>query len=245
MGLRGPGANPLRARHEAIEAAASCPYPWDAPGLSRAGRVISFLEDLEITTGKHARTKLRLRAWQRKFIETVYRENKRGIRPIRTAVLSMARKNGKSQLAAALALCHLCGPEAESRGEIYSCANDRFQSARIFNEMVALIDRHPALSARTNVTSFRKEIYDLVNGSIYVALTAEAKTKLGLSPSFVIYDELGSAVGECLFMPLHYLKRHSIQTVSGVKFLQRVGFVTSHQRVALVRIFRRSSPSLS
>jgi len=62
MGLRGPGANPLRARHEAIEAAASCPYPWDAPGLSRAGRVISFLEDLEITTGKHARTKLRLRA---------------------------------------------------------------------------------------------------------------------------------------------------------------------------------------
>ena len=199
MGLRGPGANPLRARHEAIEAAASCPYPWDAPGLSRAGRVISFLEDLEITTGKHARTKLRQRAWQRKFIETVYRENKRGIRPIRTAVLSMARKNGKSQLAAALALCHLCGPEAESRGEIYSCANDRFQSARIFNEMVALIDRHPALSVRTNITSFRKEIHDLVNGSIYVALTAEAKTKLGLSPSFVIYDELGSADGRALF----------------------------------------------
>jgi phage terminase large subunit-like protein len=144
------------ARRDALEAAASCSYPWDAPGLFRAGRVISFLEDLEISTGKHARTKLRLRPWQRKFVETVYRENKRGIRPIRTAVLSMARKNGKSQLAAALALCHLCGPEAESRGEIYSCANDRFQSARIFNEMVALIDRHPALSARTNVTSFRR-----------------------------------------------------------------------------------------
>jgi phage terminase large subunit-like protein len=92
------------------------------------------------------------------------------------------RKNGKSQLAAALALCHLCGPEAESRGEIYSCANDRFQSGRIFNEMVALISRHPTLSARTNITSFRKEIHDLVNGSIYVALTAETKTKLGLSP---------------------------------------------------------------
>ena len=111
----------------------------------------------------------------------------------------MARKNGKSQLAAALALCHLCGPEAENRGEIYSCANDRFQSSRIFNEMVALISRHPALSARTNVTNFQKQIHDLVNGSIYVALTAEAKTKLGLSPSFVIYDELGSADGRALF----------------------------------------------
>ena len=50
--------------------------------------------------------------------------------------------------------------------------------------MVALISRHPALSARTNVTSFRKEIHDLINGSIYVALTAEAKTKMGLSPIF-------------------------------------------------------------
>jgi phage terminase large subunit-like protein len=161
--------------------------------------VITFLEDLEISTGKHARTKLRLRPWQRKFIAAVYRENKHGIRPVRTAVLSMGRKNGKSQLAAALALCHLCGPEAESRGEVYSCANDRFQSGRIFNEMVALINHHPTLSARTNITSFRKEIHDLVNGSIYVALTAEAKTKMGLSPSFVIYDELGSADNRALF----------------------------------------------
>jgi len=151
MGLRGPGAKPLLARHEALEATASRSYPWDALGLSRADRVIAFLEDLEITAGKHARTKLRLRQWQRRFVEAVYREDKRGIRPIRTAVLSMARKNGKSQLAAALALCHLCGPEAESRGEIYSCANDRFQAGRIFNEMVALISRHPALSARTNI----------------------------------------------------------------------------------------------
>ena len=199
MGLRGPGAVPLEARREALEAAAVGSFPWDTPGLSRAERVVAFLQDLEITTGKHARTKLRLRPWQRQFIETVYREDQHGIRPIRTAVLSMARKNGKSQLAAALALCHLAGPEAESRGEIYSCANDRFQSARIFNEMVALIRRHPALSARTNVTSFRKEIHDLINGSIFVALTAEAKTKLGLSPSFVIYDELGSADGSALY----------------------------------------------
>ena len=199
MGLRGPGAKPLEVRREALEAAASQVHPWDAPGLSRVERVITFLEDLEITSGKHARTKLRLRPWQRKFLAAVYRENRRGARPIRTAVLSVGRKNGKTVLAAALALCHLCGPEAESRGEVYSCANDQFQSSRIFNEMVALINRHPTLSARTNITSFRKEIHDLVNGSLYVALTAEAKTKLGLSPSFVIYDELGSADGRALF----------------------------------------------
>jgi phage terminase large subunit-like protein len=134
--------------------------------------VIAFLEDLELTAGKRTGTKLRLRPWQRKFVKAVYWEDKRGVRPIRTAVLSLARKNGKTQIAAALALCHLCGPEAENRGEVYSCANDVFQSGRIFDEMVALIDRHPVLSARTNVISFRKKIQDLVNGSIYAALTA-------------------------------------------------------------------------
>jgi phage terminase large subunit-like protein len=199
MGLRGPGAKPLLARKEALEAAASEVHPWGAPGLTRASRVIAFLEALELTSGKHARTPLRLRPWQRRFIEAVYRENRNGIRPVRTAVLSMARKNGKSSLAAALALCHLCGPESEQRGEVYSCANDRFQSGRIFNEMAALIDRHPHLAARTNIIDHKKEIRDLLNGSTYVALSAEAKTKLGLSPSFVIYDELGSTAGRALY----------------------------------------------
>src|SRR5262249_58619772 len=54
-------------------------------------------------------------------------------------------------------------------------------------------------SACIKSTSCRKEIHELVNGSIYVALTAEAKTKMGLSPNFVIYDELGSADSRALF----------------------------------------------
>jgi hypothetical protein len=46
--------------------------------------VIAFLEDLELTAGKRAGTKLRLRSWQRRFVKAVYREDKRGVRPIRT-----------------------------------------------------------------------------------------------------------------------------------------------------------------
>jgi hypothetical protein len=41
---------------------------------------------------------------------------------------------------------------------------------------VALINNHPWLSVRTNINRFKKEIEDLVNGSIYAALSAEAKT---------------------------------------------------------------------
>ena len=96
MGLRGPSAKPLTSRREALEALTSRSHPWDALGLPRADRVIAFVEDPTVSAGKAANQKLRLRPWQRKFLKVVYREDKRGVRPVRTAVLSMARKNGKS-----------------------------------------------------------------------------------------------------------------------------------------------------
>ena len=56
--------------------------------------------------------------------------------------------------------------------------------------MVALINNHPWLSLHCNIIRFRKEIEDLTNGSgVYAALTAERKPKMGLNPSFVVYDE--------------------------------------------------------
>ena len=111
----------------------------------------------------------------------------------------MGRKCGKTQLAAALALCHLSGPESESRGEVYSCANDRFQAGRIFSEMTAMVQNHPWLSDRINISRFVKQLEDLENGSVYAALSSEAKTKMGLSPSFCVYDELGQTADRELY----------------------------------------------
>lgn len=199
MALRGVGAKPLSERGKV---AGREVLPWDAPGLTRPERVIAFCEDLPITAGKLAGQPMRLRDWQREFIHAVYAEEANGRRPVRTAVLSMGRKNGKTQLAAALALCHLLGPEAEPRGEVYSCALTRDQAAKLFAEMVAILDAHEELADRCNVIRFTKQI-EVLNGagagSTYVALSADAGSKLGLSPSFVVYDELGSAPNRALF----------------------------------------------
>lgn len=211
MGLRGPGANPIKQpkaenangsatlfEFRAYDRKPASPA-WEAPALTRAERVIAFIESLSITAGRHAGRPFVLRQWQRDIIEEIYAIDGDGARPVRTAVLSLGRKNGKTALAAALALCHLAGPEAETRGEVYSAANDRFQAAKIFNEMVAMIERHPILLPRINVTRFTKQLEDFETSSIYAALSADAKTKLGLSPSFVIYDELGQAESRELF----------------------------------------------
>jgi phage terminase large subunit-like protein len=199
MALRGVGAKPLSERGKTVFREER---PWDEPSLTRDQRVIEFCEDLPITAGKLAGTKMKLRPWQRKFIRAVYSDDDQGVRPVRTAVLSMGRKNGKTQLAAALALCHLVGPEAEPRGEVYSCALTRDQAAKLFDEMVAILKAHPELDDRCNVVRFTKRIEVLAgdgDGSIYAALSADAGSKLGLSPSFVVYDELGSAPNRQLF----------------------------------------------
>src|SRR5215831_3908320 len=172
--------------------------PWQCPSLSRWQRVEAFLQDLTIGSGKDAGQKLKLRPFQRQFIRAVYREDKSGRRPVRTAIFSLPRKQGKTFLAAGLALCHLCGPEKEPRGDVYSCANDRFQAGKIFHEMYAMISAHPWLAARTKVQHFHKQIFDLETGSMYAALSREANTKMGLNPSFV-YDEYGSAADDELY----------------------------------------------
>ncbi|WP_210408499.1 terminase large subunit [Caulobacter sp. FWC26] len=188
--------------HPSLFAAAvapTTPHPWDAAGLSRVERVIAFLETLPITSGSLAGQRFSVRHWQREFLEAVYSETEDGARQVRTAVLSMARKNGKSGLAAGLALCHLAGPEAEPRGQVYSAANDRPQAAILYNEMTAIIAQVPWLAARLSVRRHSKEIEDMETGSIYCALSADVAGKHGLSPSFVVYDELGQATSRDLF----------------------------------------------
>lgn len=215
MGQRGKGARPTLALVETGQSAFGfrqdevsrlrSTLPWEVEGLSRLDRVVAFLEDLPITQGSLSGTKLAVRSWQRAFLAEVYGEDAQGRRPIRTAVLSMARKNGKTQLVAGLALCHLMGPEAEGRGEVYAAANDREQAGKCFAEMVAILDEHPELQSRVNVVKFSKRIEVLHGdgkGSIFAALSADATTKHGLSPSFIVYDELGQAPKRDLYEAL-------------------------------------------
>lgn len=220
MGLRGPGARPVpkirrgwvrtATGYEKLDPAqlelAKLPKPpkmpvpsWLAPDLTRSQRVIAFCESFEITSGPDVGKLFVLRPWQRKFIEDVYGEDTSGARPVRTAILSLARKNGKTALAALLALCHTVGPEAEPRGEAYSCANDRAQASKIFAEAEASILRHPLLADRVTISTHMKTMKDIVTGSTFTALSREARTKMGLSPSFVVYDELGSAPDRKLY----------------------------------------------
>src|SRR5687767_3244492 len=101
MGERGPGAKPTRKLDKSAAVRISTPRPWQNPRLSRANRVISFIEGLKCTQGKGAGQPFRLRGWQKRILRRVYRAEG-GQRVVREVLLTCGRKNGKSETAAAL-----------------------------------------------------------------------------------------------------------------------------------------------
>lgn len=118
---------------------------------------------------------------------------------MRRAILSIARKNGKTALIAALVLCHLVGPEAVQNGEVFSAANDREQAAQVFKVAAQMVRADPDLLAMVKVVDSTKTIACYGNGSFYKAMSAEAGTKHGLNPTVVIFDELAQAKSRELY----------------------------------------------
>ncbi|MDB5597392.1 MAG: terminase [Hyphomicrobiales bacterium] len=141
-----------------------------------------------------------LRPWQKRFIKAIYEpHNLGGRRMVRRAILSIGRKNGKTALIAALVLAHLIGPEAIENGEIFSAANDREQAAQVFKVAAQIVRADPELSRLLKIVDSTKHIACFANGSFYRAISAEAGTKHGLNPSFVIFDELAQAKNRELY----------------------------------------------
>lgn len=160
-------------------------------GNERAERVIEFIETLRVPDGADFGKLFVLRDWQKLFIYSIYsRLNEDELRVVRYAILTVARKNGKTALIAALVLVHLVGPESSMNAQIYSAAFERGQAALVYRACTAMIRQDAELHGMLICTDSSKKITDPETGSTYQALSAESRSKHGLNPTFVIIDEL-------------------------------------------------------
>ena len=168
--------------------------------MGRSDRVIAFIENLVITSGSLVGEPFILREWQRDIVRRTYDPAyEDGRRKVRTSLVTIPRKNGKTQLAAGLCLAHLLGPESEPRGQIYSAAADRAQAALIYAECVAMIQSDPELEAMVNIVETTKRIVHYPTGSFYQAISSEHRSKHGYNASVIVYDELAQAPNRKLF----------------------------------------------
>ncbi|MCA0241414.1 MAG: terminase large subunit [Proteobacteria bacterium] len=160
--------------------------------MTRADRVIEFIERYCLTPdGAMVGQPLKLAAFQKRFIVDVY-DNPAGTR---RAILSLARKNGKTALIAGLLLAHLVGPEARQNGQIISGAMSRDQAALVFGLASKMVGLSPKLSAIVRIVPSGKRLLGLPLNTEYRALAADGRTAHGLSPVLAILDEVGQVRG--------------------------------------------------
>lgn len=160
--------------------------------MTRGERVIAFVHAFcKVPEGKLVGRPMRLDPFQIDFIKRVY-DNPHGTR---RAILSIARKNGKSGLIAALVLAHIAGPEARKNSQIVSGAQSRDQAALVFNLASKMVNLNPTLAKLVRIIPSGKRLIGLAKNVEYRALAAEGKTAHGLSPAVIVFDELGQVKG--------------------------------------------------
>ncbi len=120
-----------------------------------ADYAVNFIECLCHTKGTWAGRPFKLLEWQEQIIRDLFGTiKKNGYRQFNTAYIEVPKKNGKSELAAAIALLLCCG-DGEQRAEIYGCAADRGQATIVFDVAADMVRMCPALNRRCKILTSR------------------------------------------------------------------------------------------
>ena len=164
-----------------------------------ADYAVSFIECLCHTKGTWAGKPFELIDWQEQIIRDVFGTVKgNGYRQFNTAYVEIPKKQGKSELAAAVALLLTCG-DGEERAEVYGCAADRQQASIVFEVAADMVRMCPALNRRVKILASQKRIVYQPTNSFYQVLSAEAYSKHGFNIHGVVFDELHTQPNRKLF----------------------------------------------
>lgn len=164
-----------------------------------ADYAVGFIECLCHTKGTWAGKPFELIDWQERIIRDLFGILKpNGYRQFNTAYIEIGKKNGKSELAAAVALLLCCG-DGEERAEVYGCAADRQQASIVFEVAADMVRMCPALGKRVKILASQKRMVYLPTNSFYQVLSAEAYSKHGFNIHGVVFDELHTQPNRKLF----------------------------------------------
>lgn len=130
--------------------------------------------------------------WQQEVVSQFYGSLRDGVfRQYQYLYLEIPKKNGKSELAAALGLYHTFADGAKN-GEVYIVAADRENAGIVFGAALSMLEQCPSLYKRAKVRESTKEIIDKVSKTKFKVLSSESYSKHGYKPTCVIFDELHS-----------------------------------------------------
>ena len=156
----------------------------------KADRAVAFIEGFcTHVKGELGGKKFILEKWQKdEIIKPLFGwVDKNGLRKYRTCYIEIPRKNGKSNLSAAIAL-YMLFSDGEIGAEVVSCAASRQQANIVFSIAKQMCINNKELNKRAKV--FRNAITIESNGSYYKSISADSHTAHGMNLSCAIFDEL-------------------------------------------------------
>ncbi len=180
----------------------------------RAEKVRCFFEEVLVhTKGRFARTAFVLAPWQWRLIVAPAfgqvrwsTELHRYVRQYRIVWIEIARKNGKSELLAGIALYLLIADDEES-AEIYGCAKDVKQARKVWDVAERMVKLSPELAkmlkqGKIKINVQEKKIIYEPKGAYYEVITSDAAGELGHNPHGVVFDEVLTQPGPKLWEAL-------------------------------------------
>ncbi|MBH0239121.1 terminase large subunit [Methylobrevis albus] len=157
----------------------------------RGQRAVDFLRLLRHPKSRLPRQQFQLDPPFERIVRRIYGPtDDRGQRQVRTVYLQVGRGSRKTSLAAGLALLHTFGPERIPRGENLIAASDRKQARIGFEEATSIVETTPQLAAAARVIDSRNRFLHPKSGSRFEAISCDAPSQHGRTPSLVIVDEL-------------------------------------------------------
>lgn len=150
--------------------------------------VIDFFGFLKHSKGEWAGRTVELEPWQQFYLWVLFgwmRED--GTRRFRTAYQEVARKNGKTTLAAGVGL-YLFDADEEPGAEIYSAATKRDQAKIAHSEATRMVKASPFL--RRRIRTFKDNLNILDSASKFEPLGQDADSMDGLNVHGAIIDEV-------------------------------------------------------
>ncbi|MFZ0269932.1 terminase large subunit [Caulobacter sp.] len=148
-----------------------------------------FPNYLRLTTGEWAGRPFVLQEWQEHDIIRPLFGWKRpdGTRRYRVCYVWVPRKNGKTELAAGIALLMLLG-DAEPAGQVFSIASEKDQAAIVFDKATSMVAYSPSLSQK--LECMKPAIYCPQLNASFRPLSGKPGGKHGLNMSGLIGDEI-------------------------------------------------------
>lgn len=153
----------------------------------KANRAIRFFGLLKHSKGEWAGQSFKLELWQKFIVGCLFGWLRAdGTRRFRTAYVEIPRKNGKSTLAAGVAL-YLLVADGEPGSEVYSAATKKEQAKIVHGEAVRMVKSSPALKKRVQIYADNLSVGK--TNSKFEPLSADGETHDGLNIHGAVVDE--------------------------------------------------------